>query len=632
MVIAFEKFEEINKLGNVIEKQRAWLKDYEDIHYSIAYEEKHQIKWQTEKKFYHDTKFDPKINCMGRKKNRTIIEFDGQTEEEINKAKEGFKKVKTIFKEKGWGFIESSHQSKKTNYLWVEFNRDMKDKEVENFLVWICPKDGSIIDMNFASSRKVFAVLYATHWRHSHTREIPLEYFKGEQIDFDYLNIPITKKVKKYVVGEDGFNYMTYQAAKVFGKKGQAEQFENIQPLFFDKNGLWWLWNNNLYKWEIVDEVDILNMIEKATGQDIITPKERTLILNSLKQEGRKHIPLPIKPTWIQFKNEIFDVITGERFEATAKYFVTNPIPYNLNKDNVEYTPIMDKIFEEWVGKDYIKTLYEILAYSMIPDYPINRLFCFIGGGMNGKSKFLELLRRFIGVENCCTTELDTLLISRFEITRLHKKLVCMMGETNFNEISKTSILKKLTGGDLIGFEYKNKNPFDEQNYAKILIATNNLPSTTDKTMGFYRRWMIIDFPNKFSEAKNILDDIPLEEYECLALKCCAILKDILTNRKFTNEGSVEDRMEKYEAKSNFLEKFIKETTREDMDGYITKNDFFKKFTEWSKEHKHREMSETSVGMAMKKLGIETDKRYFNWLFDGKGGQLRCWIGLKWAD
>ena len=94
------------------------------------------------------------------------------------------------------------------------------------------------------------------------------------------------------------------------------------------------------------------------------------------------------------------------------------------------------------------------------------------------------------------------------------------MGETNFNEMSRTSKLKKLTGGDLIGFEYKNKNPFEAKNYAKILIATNSLPTTSDKTLGFYRRWMIIDFPNQFSEKKDILKDIPEEEYESLALKC----------------------------------------------------------------------------------------------------------------
>jgi len=437
----------------------------------------------------------------------------------------------------------------------------------------------------------------------------------------------IMKERKKEV-----FSKEIKEASQVFTPRGQAEKFTEIQPLFYDKHGLWWLWNSLETKWEIVDEVDILNMITEATGEDVISPKNRTIILNSLKQKGRKMMPKPIQPTWIQFKDKIMDIKTGEKFDASPQYFVTNPLPWKLNADNLESTPNMDRVFEEWVGKENVRQLYEILAYCMMPDYPINRLFCFIGSGMNGKSKFLELLRNFVGGENCCTTELDTLLTSRFEITRLHKKLVCMMGETNFNEMSKTSILKKLTGGDLIGFEYKNKNPFDEKNYAKIIIATNNLPTTTDKTEGFYRRWMIIDFPNKFSEKKDILAEIPEEEYGCLALKCSFILKELIENRAFTNEGSVEDRKEKYESKSNFIETFLREATTSDVNGYITSADFFKRFSSWCKENRHREMSETSVGIAMKKAGMEQEKKYFNWLFDGKGGQLRCWTGVKWVN
>jgi putative DNA primase/helicase len=249
---------------------------------------------------------------------------------------------------------------------------------------------------------------------------------------------------------------------------------------------------------------------------------------------------------------------------------------------------------------------------------------------MNGKSCFLRLLVKFIGEENVTATELDTLINSRFEITRLHKKLVCIMGETNFNVISKTSIIKKLTGQDTVGFEYKNKTPFDGINYAKIFIATNNLPATTDKTIGFYRRWMIIDFPNQFSEQKDILDDIPEAEYSHLALKCCIILKDLLVRRKFSKEGTVEERAERYEAKSNFLEKFLKETTKEDLNGYITKGDFYKKFSDWCKENRHREMSETSVGLSMKKLGIESSVKYMDWMFDGRGGNARVWLGIIW--
>jgi len=206
------------------------------------------------------------------------------------------------------------------------------------------------------------------------------------------------------------------------------------------------------------------------------------------------------------------------------------------------------------------------------------------------------------------------------------------MGETNFNEMNKTSLLKKLSGRDLIGFEYKNKNPFEEINYAKIIIATNNLPSTSDKTIGFYRRWMIIDFPNQFSEKVDILAQIPEEEYNSLALRCCITLKSLLEKREFTNEGSIEDRKERYESRSNFLEVFLNEFTTQDSEGFITKADYYKKFKSWCKENRHREMAENSVGKSMKKLGVETSRKHFDWMYDGKGGQMWVWNGIKWKE
>ena len=427
-------------------------------------------------------------------------------------------------------------------------------------------------------------------------------------------------------------NKMEEEPADIFGRLGQAKNFISKQPIFYDRNGIWWLWNIENKFWEISDEVDILNHITEKLSLDTISSKSRTEILNSLKQIGRLNTPKPIKVTWIQFKDLIVDVESGEEFIATPDYFVTNPIPHKLNEDKFEETPEMDRIFEEWVGKDNVKILYEILAYSLIPDYPIHRLFCFIGGGMNGKSCFLRLLRKFVGEKNVCSTELDSLLNSRFEVTRLHKKLVCMMGETNFNEMSKTSILKKLTGQDVIGFEYKNKNPFEEINYAKIMIATNNLPTTSDKTIGFYRRWMIIDFPNQFDEKKNILDDIPEEEYENLASKCKFILKGLLKERKFTNEGEIVDRMKRYESKSDFLQKFLDDFVIEDIEEFISKKDFFTKFSSWCKENRHRELAENSLGRKLKEKSIESGRKYMDWLFDGKGGQLKVWLGVKWKD
>lgn len=423
------------------------------------------------------------------------------------------------------------------------------------------------------------------------------------------------------------------QEAKVFTRIGQAEIFLQKQPIFYDRSGMFWVWKHDEKKWEKSDEVDILNMVEEELGENTISSKSRTEIINSLKQVGRKNVPKDIKPSWIQFKDKVYDIKTGDSFEATPEYFITNPIPWEVSHKTD--TPTIDKIFKEWVGEDYVDTLYEIIAYSMLPDYPIHRLFCFIGEGMNGKSCFLRLMRKFIGKDNTCATELDTLLTSRFEVTRLHKKLICMMGETNFSEVNKTSILKKLTGQDVVGFEYKNKTPFEDTNYAKILIATNNLPSTSDKTIGFYRRWTIIDFPNRFTEKKDVLKEIPENEYNNLATKCILVLKNLLEKRKFHNEGSIEERMKKYEEKSNPLDKFWTDNVKESPDEDISKKQFYEKLNAWCKENRFRTVSEITISKYMKERGVDTFRKTMDWI-DTPPGQSKprfwSWSGISWKN
>lgn len=336
-----------------------------------------------------------------------------------------------------------------------------------------------------------------------------------------------------------------------------AEKFWEIQPYYYDKSCLWWLWNHNLCCWELVDETDLVNTLKKNASQRMQLTSTSVFgqIVRSLKLVGRDKKPKEAPAKWIQFKDKAFSLESGKIYDVTKDYFFTNPIPWEIG--DCEDTPTMDKLLEEWVGKESIQTLYEIIAYCCLSDYPIHVLFCFIGVGCNGKSKFQQLLQTFIGPGNCCSTELDTLLDSRFESAKLYKKLVCSLGETNFGILSKTSLLKKLVGQDLIGYEYKNKNPFDALNYAKILINSNTLPVSEDNTEGFYRRWMIIDFHNKFKEGQDILKTIPEIEYNNLAKKVLRIIPQLIERGSFTNQGTVEDRRQRYILASNPLSAFL---------------------------------------------------------------------------
>lgn len=399
------------------------------------------------------------------------------------------------------------------------------------------------------------------------------------------------------------------------------KEFIKTNPIYYDDFKLWWAWDKELNCWKKVDEVDLMNLVDEAFEVSNTTNINiKRNIIEALKRVSRKYRPKDTPKTWIQFKDCIIDLDTGDKFKPNPNYFCLNPIPWNLGTS--EETPNIDKLFKEWVGKEYVETLYEITAYSLIPKYFLHRVFCLIGSGMNGKSKYLELLARFVGDNNVCSTELDRLLDSKFEIAKLHKKLICLIGETNFAAIEKSSLLKRASGEDRISIEYKNKDPFDDYNYAKIITATNTLPTTKDRTDGFYRRWLILDFPNRFSEKRDVLEDISEEEYQNLALKSIKFLKQLIKNKSFTNEGNIKMKRQRYEERSDPLSKFLKLHTVPAIDGFIFVTEFSNRFRIWLNQNGYRMLNWREISGLMQDRFERKQKGPDKWW---------SYIGISWG-
>ena len=387
-----------------------------------------------------------------------------------------------------------------------------------------------------------------------------------------------------------------------------ANKIHEITPYIYDDSKIFWFWNRKCCKYEIKEETDIMNIIEdelEFMGQTI-NPTIKNQYLEALKRVGRRNKVPQAKIKWVQFKDKAFSINSNKIYLVTPDYFFTNPISYEMS--NSSETPTMNKLFEEWVGKKYVKTLYEIIAYCCYRDMPIQTIFCFFGSGRNGKSQFMKILNKFIGKDNICSTELDLLLDSRFEAFKLYKKLACSLGETNFGVLKKTSLLKKLVGGDLIGYEKKGKDPFDEYNYAKIIISSNSLPSTDDTSDGFWRRWLIIDFPNTFAEGTDIVATIPEHEYNNLAKKVTEILPTLLKNGCFTNQGTIEERKEKYILSSNPLPIFIKQFCMVGEEEFVSYSKFYMEYTKYLLKNKKRKVKMGEFKGSLENEGFWVEK------------------------
>jgi P4 family phage/plasmid primase-like protien len=393
-------------------------------------------------------------------------------------------------------------------------------------------------------------------------------------------------------------------------------------PLYYSKSKLWYLWNKEKFRWEIVDETDILNSIDKEFKiANISFGFFKNAMINALMMEARKNEPEELKVTQVQFKDEIVDITNGSKIKATPEYFSFNPIPYSLG--DTECTPNMDRFIESWVGKKYLKTMYQWIAYHLLPSYPIARVMCFNGAGSNGKSTCIELIEKFLGNENIASGDFRTIFLERFGTSKLYKKLGLFLPETNHATIENTAIFKSVTGNDTINVEFKRKNGFDYKNYAKVTMLTNTVPISTDKTDGFYRRWIIIDFPNKFKDKFNVLEQIPKQEYKNLARKCIRLLKELLENGEFNNEGTIEERREIYERKSNPVSSFIKEKVVNDPEGFILRRHFAQELRKWCIEKGYRILTNKEITKVMCE-SYDSSSRTFN------GERDRAWLGIQW--
>lgn len=403
------------------------------------------------------------------------------------------------------------------------------------------------------------------------------------------------------------------------------EEFIQKLPIYFDNAQIWYVFDGK--KWVQKDEVDILNAIHRATTWNNITNTSiKTQLITALKMVSRRNAPSIPAREEILTASGVYNILTKEVSEPSARYFFTNYVPHFIGTGEC---PTIEKLVQSWVSSDKVQQVYEIMAYMLYRGYPIQRIFCLLGSGSNGKGSFVRLVSKILGEENITSFSMRRLTIDKFQTAKLYNKLVGVSTEIDYALFEETSLIKALTGGDPIPIEFKNKMPFDFYNYSKIVISTNSLPATTDRTPGFYRRWLILDFPNRFDDGKDVIDDIPEAEYEALLGKLLGILPGLIERGKFTNEGNLEEKQRHYETKSNPIELFINQFCTKDINEFIPMYKFREKFVAFAVQNGYRRLSDREIWGLLDLMGLENTRQRIHF-DDGEERQVRCIMGLDW--
>lgn len=293
-------------------------------------------------------------------------------------------------------------------------------------------------------------------------------------------------------------------------------------------------------------------------------------------------------PNYINVKNGVINLTTNKLESHSPSYFFLNEIP--VKYDSNAKCPKIQKFLKEITYPEDIPTLQEFIGYCLYRRYNIHKACMLLGEGKNGKSTLINLITKLLGKHNVSNKELQELIYQRFAVSKLYGKLLNASADISDKALNKTGKFKELTGEDRIDAEIKFKDSFSFVNYAKFMFSANKLPPANDDSYAFYRRWILISFPNTFTGKKcdkDLLDKLSSEnELSGLLNWGLEGLKRLLTQGDFTYNKSVDEVTEQYKKLSDPEYAFVKENIK-CMDGvYISKDEVWQRYTDWCKTNR----------------------------------------------
>lgn len=341
------------------------------------------------------------------------------------------------------------------------------------------------------------------------------------------------------------------------------------------------------------------------------------------RSEVLKYLDLICEPTnpdnnanLIAFGNGLFDIVSGELRDYSPDVVITNKIPWAYDPE--AYSELADKTLDKIAcgNHDIRMLLEECIGYCFYRRNELSKSFMLTGGGSNGKSVFLDMIKNVLGEGNYSALDLNE-LDERFSVATMAGKLANIGDDISDEFLQGRAIanFKKLVSGNHVKAEIKNDpNIFFMKPTVKLLFSANDIPVMKDRTGAVLRRMIIVPFNAKFSK-----NDPDYDPYITWKLKDEGVMKylirigieglrRVLENNGFTESKEVQEELEEFELRNNPILSFIKDTPIESILNQPTK-EVFRMYKVYCVEKGFMEMTQPNFSRELNRRLNVTVKR-----------------------
>ncbi len=300
---------------------------------------------------------------------------------------------------------------------------------------------------------------------------------------------------------------------------------------------------------------------------------------------------------------------------------------------NVDYSSWNDVVLR-WVDeKKYVDSLQEFIGYCFTPGQYAKKLLYTYGNHHSGKTTFYEIVKCFLGPENCSDLSLEQLCMP-FLTHNLHGKLANIRADVDYSFQPKTlSLIKTLTGNDTFSVDIKY-NPVVKRmkNEAKIMLSGNGVPNIPTEGVddALYDRWLPIPFPNEFQKDDHFIKQFLTKNYLSAILKWALDGLDRLKANKweFTYNPSIREIEQWFQEGMipSDVEIFLSECCVPGSDNYVKKSDLHEDYKIWCGNNEYLARPANDFGRK-----VANNRKWLVTRFQPviEGEQEECWRGIK---
>jgi len=198
---------------------------------------------------------------------------------------------------------------------------------------------------------------------------------------------------------------------------------------------------------------------------------------------------------YVAAQNCVIDLDDGERPEHSPDFRFLSRLgcEYDPDASAPKFNAFLKQVVPS--GSDR-KKLQEYAGYTLMHwGLPYHKALFLVGPTASGKSTFLDTINAMLGVETVASLTPQQLTGERFSGAELFEKWANIRNDIPAATVENTGMFKEIIGGDPMKAERKRKDPFMFEPTAKHLFAANELPSTESDDEAFYRRILLVPFP-----------------------------------------------------------------------------------------------------------------------------------------